>query len=165
MSRLRRARESILTVGAGGRGAIAVVVCAFALGACGDDEPEGPSKAEYLKEANEICEYNASEIQGIFFYLPENRKPDSLDIRLFVEELWPALDIVVLQVRELEEPEEELPDVERLMSIYERLSADAKAAGKSDAGSRAFVNGLPRRVKLIDETAKAAELPACGGKV
>jgi hypothetical protein len=163
MARVRGARESILTVGAGGRGAIAAAVCALALGACGEDEPEGPSKAEYTRQANALCSENAEEIESINELVFEGKKVDTFEARFFVEELGPALDVLMVQLKQLDKPEEDIADAERLFSIYERLIADAKQAAKSDRGSLAFLAGIERRVELIDEAATKAGMPNCGG--
>jgi hypothetical protein len=164
MAPRHRVRETIVTVRAGGWGAVALLVLALGVGACGEDEPEGPSKEEYVRQVNETCAANAAEIEDITDLNLQGRKLDTFEARSFAEQLAPALDAFVLQIDQLEKPAEDVADVERLISIYKGTAEDAERAGTSSRRSVAFVASLNQRVKLIDEAAEAAGAPNCGSK-
>ena len=163
MARDHRARVSIVTVGAGGRAAVLALVAGLALGACGDDEPDEPSKEQYVRAIDRVCAGNAEELESINELTIQGKKAETWEMRFFVEELGPALEVMMLQLRQLEKPEDDVPDAARLLSIYDGLIADSKRAAKSDRGSVAFVASLDSRIELIDDAARSVGAPSCGG--
>ena len=147
------------------RALAATVAIALALAACGGDGDDGPPKSDYLAEANAICRDNTGELDQIFdIALPEKGKPDPLALQSLIEELGPALRTVMVQLRQLERPEEDMEDVDRLYGLYDRYIAAAEAAGKTARGAVAFVQNFDTRFKSIDEAAREAGLPACGAR-
>jgi len=136
---------------------------ALTLAACGGEDENRPSRGRYMSEVSEICAANAQEIRGIFDQLdpPGRRKPDALDAQLTVEEVGPAFDPYLLQLRQVEKPEGETDEFNDLFAALERFGRDAKAAAKSERASVEFLARIEGRAAPIDVRADAAELPAC----
>jgi hypothetical protein len=136
---------------------------ALALAACGGEDENRPSREQYRNEVSEICAANARELRSIFDRLdpPGRRKPDAIDARLTVEEVGPAFEPYLLQLRQVEEPEGDTDEFGDLFDALERFGRDAKAASKSERTSVEFLATIDRRVAPIDAAADRAELPAC----
>ena len=136
---------------------------ALALAACGGEDEDRPSREQYKNEVSEICAANAQELRSIFARLdpPGRREPDPLDAQLTVEEVGPAFEPYLLQLRQVEKPEGDTDDFDDLFAALDRFGRDAKAAAKSERTSVEFLATIDRRVAPIDVAADRAELPAC----
>jgi hypothetical protein len=145
------------------RAGAAVGMVALTLAACGGEDESRPSREQYMNEVSEICAANAQELRSIFERLdpPGRRKLDTIDARLTVEEVGPAFDPYLLQLRQVEKPEGDTDEFDALFAALERFGRDAKAAAKSERTSVEFLATIDRRVAPIDVRADRAELPAC----
>jgi hypothetical protein len=144
------------------RGA-ALAAIALTLAACGGDDEDRPSREEFANEVSAICQANAEEIRSIFAALdpPGRRKPDAIDAQITVEEVGPAFEPYLLQLRQVEKPEGDTEEFDELVAALDRFGKDAKKAGRSERTAVAFLATVDERVTPIDVAADAADLPAC----
>ena len=102
-----------------------VLVTAIALGltACGDDEESGPTKAEFIEEADAICregEEKVEEIARAGFADPSN--PTGDEVLAILEEAVPIQRDVIDQVRELDKPEGDEDEIDEFLTLADEAT-------------------------------------------
>jgi hypothetical protein len=106
----------------------------FAAG-CGDDDEEALSKAEYIKQGDEICRESGDRIdqeaEKAFADLGENERPTEEQIAPFVKDtLVPEVEKQIEGLRDLAPPEE---DEDKLNDIYDGVD-EAASKVEEDPG-------------------------------
>jgi exonuclease VII small subunit len=99
-----------------------LVVAAMPLGvvACGGDDDEGPSKEEFVEEANAVCTRTNSEIEQVStdaFKDPEDPKP--AEAQAYLAELVPILEQQQTDLEELEKPKDDEEEIEEILTAAE----------------------------------------------
>ena len=102
------------------RAVVPLLAAALAISACGGDDG-GPSKAEFIEEADAICresEERSQQIAAAGFRDPQN--PTGEEVLAIIEKLLPIQRETIADVRELEMPED---DEDEINSILDRAEA------------------------------------------
>jgi len=99
-------------------------VVALSLASCGGDS--GPSKAEFIEDADAICregDQRAEEIAGEAFQDPEN--PTAGEVLAVLKELIPVQRETIDDVRELEMPDGEEDEINSILDQADAATDEA----------------------------------------
>lgn len=135
------------------------VVAAALLVACGDDDDEGPSKAEYVRQANPIC----AEWQRDFQRLFERGFPTTQSaVTRFFGEAAPLYRERMRKLRELDPPEADETRVNRFLAAGDRAVAEfERARNDPEFASRLFNQEGGRNERAFQRQASAYGLTRC----
>ena len=108
-----------------GRALVVALIAASAVGGCGGDEEDAPSKAEYIERGDAICKKASQagerKTEAFFADLGPNEEPSERQLAGFVDEVVkPNLEGQVSDLRALPAPE---GDEKRLENIYADVDA------------------------------------------
>lgn len=140
---------------------LVVAVLPLGLVACGEDEDKGPSKADYIKEADAICARSNQETDAIFEEAVENpRKPKPDEAQAAIEQAVPVLDKDIKELKALEPPKDDKDQVAAIWSALEEgVTTLEEASADPEASLVALVNDpFAAGEKLADEYG----MKACG---
>ena len=130
---------------------------ALALGACGDDDDGGTTKAEFIEKADAICAEGEEQSQQLAREGLQNpQNPTGQEVLDILDKLVPIQRDTIAQVRELEKPE---GDEDEIDAIYDAAQA-ANDKAKADPSLLTQEGADP----FADANAKARAygLKACG---
>lgn len=105
---------------------VPALVVALSFAACGGDD--GPSKDEFIQEADAICaegEERAQEIVQSGFSDPQN--PTAEEVLALIQKLVPIQRETIADVRELEQPEGEEDEINSILDQAEAATDEAAA--------------------------------------
>lgn len=109
----------------------ALLVCLpFAFAACGGDD-EGPSKADYIKDADALCAESDAKTDKIFeegFEDPQDPQPD--EAQAAIKEALPLVKDNLEKLRDLEKPKDDEEDIE---AIYNSVETGIEALDEGSA--------------------------------
>ena len=115
-----------------------LVLVPLALAACGGDD--GPSKDDYIADADKICERSDKETEAVFeqaFEDPQNPKPDEAQAAL--EEALPIVKEDLTELKGLDKPE---GDEEEIDAIWEAIDTGIKTLEEASADPNASLVAL-----------------------
>ena len=121
-----------------------VALVPLGLVACGDDDDKGPSKADYIKEADAICARSDNDTQEIFdaaFADPSDPQPEEAQ-----EAIKAALPVVkkdLAELRALEEPKDDKDEVEAIWVAIDEGIATLDEASADPATSLTALTSEP----------------------
>jgi hypothetical protein len=119
---------------------------ALAFAACGgDDEDSGPSKSEFIKQADSICadaEKQAEDIARQGFSDPENPKPQEvLDI---IQDVIPVQRETLEKIRNLDKPEGDEDQIDEFLNEAEKATDEvAEISDPREAVTALQAEGTP----------------------
>ena len=121
------------------------------LAACGDDD-EGPTKAEYIENADVVCAEADVKVDDIF-RAKLNDETDPKKLQEGIKALLPEERKLLSELRALEKPEGEQDEIDRIWAARERAVDGLEAAGRTPAGASAYDASEPEG---WDEAARLA---------
>jgi hypothetical protein len=118
-----------------------LIVCLvpFGLAACGDDD-DGPSKADYIEEADAICARSDKETQAIFdaaFEDPQDPQPEEAQ-----EALKSALPVVKEDLEELKALEKPKDDEDEIDAIWTAIDEGIATLEEASADPETSLTAL-----------------------
>lgn len=125
--------------------AVVLVVAALPLGlvACGGDDDEGPSKEEFVKEANAVCTKANAEVEQVSadaFEDPEDPQP--AEAQAYLAELVPILRQQQLDLEKIEKPKDDEEEIEAILTAADTgITALAEGAKKEDEALAVVIAG------------------------
>jgi hypothetical protein len=141
---------------------LAVVFAALVLVACGDDDEDGEalSKPEYIAQADAICKKSNDDFNALFdttFPVTQGAIP------AFFEKATAIARKQNEDLRELEEPEADSEEIEKLLATGDKVVADfEKASEDPEFGAQLFTEEGGENTRAFDEQAKAYGFKECG---
>lgn len=135
-------------------------VMAGGLVACGDDD-EGPSKSEYIEEADAICARSDAETDKIFedaFEDPEKPQPDEAQAAL--RKGLPVVNEALEDIKELEKPKDDEEELEKWIAATEAGITTLEEASKTPETSLTALVGEP--FAESEKLADAYGMKTCG---
>jgi hypothetical protein len=136
----------------------------FALAACGGDDDEGPSKEEFVKEANAVCtraEAEAEQVGEGAFKNPE--KPTAKEAQAALVELLPLARQQQLDLEKIEKPKDDEDEIEKLLAAYDAGNTQIAEATKSPEESLIAIASIDKIYAEADKLASAYGLEECAG--
>ena len=122
--------------------AVLAIAGAVAVG-CGEDEDEGLSKPEYVRQANAICKKFNDQVerqaQRAFAGIRDESDLTPAKARGFFEEALPQYDRQIADLRKLDPPEGDEDKVKRIYDIGEEEGRKIRSALGSDREVRRLV--------------------------
>ena len=109
------------------RAVVSLLAAALAISACGGDD-SGPSKAEFIEEADAICregEERSQQIVATGFRDPEN--PTGEEVLALIQQLLPIQRETIADVRALEMPEDDEDQVNSILDQAEAATDEVAA--------------------------------------
>ena len=137
---------------------VALLVSLLAASGCGGDDRL--SRAEYVREADAICEKYEKRLEEV-------REPQSLaEVPGYVDEARPVVEEGISELRDLEPPEDVQPKVDRWLSKNEqnlaRIDDLSEAAEANDEQTvRDALGKLAENEEEADRLARDIGLRAC----
>ncbi len=121
MNRLRRRATNLLC-------ALALSLV-LGLAGCGSDSEPGPTRTAFIEQANEICDQNNEYLrQAMVETFGADQQPDAETGIRFTRKVWvPNLRQQNEDLRELDWPEEDRPEIERMLEEHERATERVEA--------------------------------------
>ena len=124
--------------------AVLAVAGAVAAG-CGGDDDEGPSKAEYVRQANAICKKFNDQVerqaQRVFAGIRDESELTATKARGFFEDALPHYDKQIADLRKLDPPEGDEDTVKRIYDIGAEEGRKIRSSLDSDREVRRMVTG------------------------
>ncbi len=143
---------------------IVVAALPFGLVACGGDDDEGPSKDEFVKEANAICTKANAEAEQIgegAFKDPEN--PTAKEAQTLLRELLPLAEQQQRDLEELEKPKDDEDEIEKILAAYEAGNTQIQEASRTPEEALIAVASVDKIFAEGDKLADAYGLDDCAG--
>ena len=122
-----------------------MVAAALPLGliACGGDDDEGPSKEDFVKDANAICVKTNAEVEQVAsdaFADPE--KPEPREAQAYLAELVPILRQQQLDLEDLEKPKDDEEEIEAILTAADTgITALAEGSKNEDQALAVVIAG------------------------
>lgn len=135
-------------------------VMAGGLVACGDDD-EGPSKAEYIEEADAICARSDAETDKIFeeaFEDPEDPQPDEAQEAL--RKGLPVVNDALEDIKDIEKPKDDEEELDKWITATEAGITTLEEASKTPETSLTALVGEP--FAESEKLADAYGMKTCG---
>jgi hypothetical protein len=107
------------------------VAAGLALGACGDDEPEGLSEAEWTDRANAVCTEVGSDMEEELAPLFSG-EPSPQDFEAGYAVLLDAGRRMTSEIRDLDEPEELTEDVDAWLDGFDARTDELEDADPAE---------------------------------
>jgi hypothetical protein len=136
-----------------------LLVPLLALAACGGDD--GPSREDYIAEADALCERINEEIEEV-------NEPEPTDLESLRELLDAGLDLTregLEELQEIEPPEELEDEVDEFLDTardQEQALERARDAGTFEEGAQVLREELPPIVEARTEAADEIGFEKCG---
>jgi hypothetical protein len=111
----------------------ALVVCLvpLALVACGGDDDKGPSKADYIEEADALCAKSDVQTDKIFEESFEDpQKPQPEEAQAAIKEALPVVKDNLEKLKDLEKPKD---DEEEIETIYASVETGIESLDEASA--------------------------------
>jgi hypothetical protein len=123
---------------------IALSACAaVALTGCGGDGDSGPTKAEFIEQADKICQEGDDKIAAAAEDFADPANPTEAEVMTAVEDVVvPSLRGQVEELRELDPPEADSEEIEAMLDALEKATEAAEADPEAvlDEGTFADAN-------------------------
>jgi hypothetical protein len=137
----------------------ALMAATFA--ACGGDDDEGPSKADYIEEVDKICARSDAEterISGEAFEDPQDPQPD--EAQAFLKQGLPVVQDALEDIEEVEKPKDDEERLEEWIAATEAGITSLEEASQAPETSLTALVGEPfaESEKIADEYG----MKACG---
>ena len=117
-----------------------VAVVPLGLVACGGDEDKGPSKADYIKDADKICARSNQETDAIFAEAAEDpNKPKPKEAQAAIRQAIPVLEKDIEELKALEAPK---GDEDQVAAIWSALEEGAQKLDEASADPEASLVAL-----------------------
>lgn len=136
----------------------------FGLIACGGDDDEGPSKEEFVKEANAICTKASAEAEQIgegAFKDPEDPTPK--EAQALLKEILPLAEQQLRDLEELEKPKDDEDEIEKILAAYETGNTQIREAAATPEEALIAVASSDKIYAEADNLADAYGLDDCSG--
>lgn len=115
-----------------------LVLVPLALAACGGDD--GPSKEDYIADADEICARSDKETDAVFEQAFENpQEPKPAEAQAALEEALPIVKKDLTELKGLEKPE---GDEDEIDAIWEAIDTGIKTLEEASADPNASLVAL-----------------------
>ena len=117
--------------------AVAAASLVTGLAACGDDD-EGPSKSEYVAQADAVCAAADVKLDAIF-RSELGGKPNPKQAQAGLRAMLPEERKLLSELRALETPEGDRDEIDRIWAARQRAVDGLEAAARSPASAIAYV--------------------------
>lgn len=130
------------------------IVAGLLIAGCGDDEDEGLSKAEFLKQGNAICKKGDDAIDAAGTKAFGGEEPSKQELTEFAEQtIVPNVQREIDQLGELSPPEDDEAEVDSILTQAQSALDEIKAEPQLVATGDPFAD--------VNKKAKAYGLTAC----
>ena len=136
----------------------ALALLAIALAACGgDDEPQRPSKAQYVRQANAICAAANERVEPLLREHLMKRPPTARDVAAFAGAVVPIERETLAKLRDIPAPAGDASTVARIYDAATRATDTLLAGRKRSSPGHAHPRRRPvRRVRAARPSSTAS---------
>ena len=121
-----------------------IVAVPLVFAACGGDDDEGPSKAEFIEKADTICAKSDKDTDAIFVEAVEDpEKPKPEEAQAAIKEALPVLKENIEELKELETPKDDEEEIETIFASMDTGVETLEKASASPDSSLAVLASEP----------------------